>query len=97
MTSHIFVAMGMWDDVVAANETAVKITGGVAAPGRPPASCGHYPTWLMYGYLQQGRIETARNMVKACHATGGASADASSNTNPTGPDAASRRRPLSPV
>jgi tetratricopeptide (TPR) repeat protein len=73
MCSHIFVAMGMWDDVVAANEAAVKLTGGVAAPGRPPASCGHYPTWLMYGYLQQGRIEAARNMVKACQAAGGQS------------------------
>jgi tetratricopeptide (TPR) repeat protein len=73
MTSHIFVAIGMWDDVVLANETAVKLTGGVATPGRPPAPCGHYPTWLMYGYLQQGRIGAARDMVKACHATGGAS------------------------
>ena len=25
MTSHIFIAMGMWDDVVAANETAVAV------------------------------------------------------------------------
>lgn len=73
MCSHIFVAMGMWDDVVAANEVAVKLTDGVAAPNRPPAACGHYPFWLMYGYLQQGRIEAARTMVKACQATGGAS------------------------
>jgi tetratricopeptide (TPR) repeat protein len=73
MCSHIFVAMGMWDDVVAANEAAVKLTGGVATPGRPPAPCGHYPTWLMYGYLQQGRIEQAKAMVKACHTTGGSS------------------------
>jgi predicted Zn-dependent protease len=27
----------------------------------------------MYGYLQQGRITVARDMVKACHAAGGAS------------------------
>jgi tetratricopeptide (TPR) repeat protein len=73
MTSHIFVATGMWDDVVAANETAVKLSGGVATAGRPPAPCGHYPSWLMYGYLQQGRITVARDMVKACHAAGGAS------------------------
>ena len=73
MTSHIFVAVGMWDDVVAANEAAVKLTGGVATPGRPPAPCGHYPSWLLYGYLEQGRITVARDMVKACHAAGGAS------------------------
>ena len=70
MCSHIFVALGMWDDVVAANEVAVKLTAGVAAPNRPPAACGHYPFWLTYGYLQQGRIDAAKTMVKNCHATG---------------------------
>jgi tetratricopeptide (TPR) repeat protein len=69
MCSHIFVAMGMWDDVVAANEAAVKVAGGTAAANRPPADCGHYPFWLMYGYLQQGRFEAANAMVKKCHAT----------------------------
>ena len=73
MCSHIFVATGMWDDVVAANEAAVRITGNTVAPGRPPAACGHYPTWLSYGYLQQGRIEAANAMVKQCHAQVGAS------------------------
>ena len=69
MCSHIFVAIGMWDDVVEANETAVKLTGNTAAPNRPPAACGHYPFWLTYGYLQQGRIEAANGMVKTCHAS----------------------------
>jgi tetratricopeptide (TPR) repeat protein len=67
MCSHIFVAMGMWDDVVDANETAVKISGGVVAANRPPAACGHYPFWLTYGYLQQGRTQAAMAMVKQCH------------------------------
>lgn len=69
MCSHIFVAMGMWDDVVIANEAAVNIAGGVAAANRPPAACGHYPYWLTYGYLQQGRFQAAAAMVKKCHAT----------------------------
>jgi tetratricopeptide (TPR) repeat protein len=69
MCSHIFVAMGMWDDVVEANETAVKIVGNMAAPNRPPATCGHYPFWLTYGYLQQGRFDAATAMVKKCHAS----------------------------
>jgi hypothetical protein len=69
MCSHIFVALGMWDDVVEANEAAVKMTGGLAAPNRPPAACGHYPSWLTYGYLQQGRIGAATDMVKKCHAS----------------------------
>ena len=67
MCSHIFVAMGMWDEVVEANEAAVKITRGVAAPNRPPAPCGHYPSWLLYGYLQQGRTDAAKKMVGECH------------------------------
>lgn len=68
MCSHIFVAMGMWDDVVEANEAAVRVSGKVAAPNRPPAACGHYPFWLMYGYLQQGRVGPATTMMKQCHA-----------------------------
>jgi len=67
MCSHIFVAMGLWDDVVEANEAAVKITRGPVARGGPAGVCGHYPSWLTYGYLQQGRVEAARTMVTACH------------------------------
>jgi tetratricopeptide (TPR) repeat protein len=75
MCSHIFVAIGMWDDVVAANEAAVTIVGNNAAPNRPPAACGHYPFWLTYGYLQQGRIATANGMVKKCHASASAASE----------------------
>ncbi len=50
MTSHIFVAMGMWDDVVAANEVAFEVFG---------RRSGHYSSWLQYGYLQQGRYADA--------------------------------------
>lgn len=65
MTSHIFVAMGMWDDLVAANETAVAIENRSAeASGGTPES-SHYLYWLQYGYLQQGRIEKARELLKA--------------------------------
>jgi tetratricopeptide (TPR) repeat protein len=73
MCSHIFVATGMWDDVVEANEAAVKITRGSAAT-RGPVACGHYPFWLTYGYLQQGRINAATAMVKDCHASASAAA-----------------------
>ena len=56
MTSHIFIAMGMWDEVVAANETAVAVVNrGRERKGLPPVSCGHYAYWLEYGYLEQGK------------------------------------------
>lgn len=67
MTSHIFVAMGMWDDVVRANEVASDVVNRLrAAANRPPAMCGHYRFWLEYGYLQQGRVQSARTVLEGC-------------------------------
>jgi len=67
MTSHIFIAMGMWDDVVTANETAKRISDQArAAKGRPPSGCGHGPAWLEYGYLQEGRPVEAKRVLAAC-------------------------------
>ncbi|HYC61795.1 MAG TPA: tetratricopeptide repeat protein [Thermoanaerobaculia bacterium] len=70
MTSHIFIAMGMWDDVVSANRRAIDVTNQQrAARGRPSADCGHYPTWLHYGLLQKGRFDDARKALDACRAS----------------------------
>ena len=69
MTSHIFVALGMWDDVVTANEAAIKVVDAArAARGLGAAACGHYNFWLEYGYLQQRRFDAARTLVAKCHA-----------------------------
>lgn len=68
MTSHIFMALGMWDEVVAANENAMRVSNdGRAARGLPPSACGHGNFWLEYGYLQQGRIDEAGLLLKQCH------------------------------
>ncbi len=67
MTSHIFVALGLWDDVVAANENAVAVQNARQARlERRPVVCGHYPYWLEYGYLMQGRYQKARDVLDAC-------------------------------
>jgi tetratricopeptide (TPR) repeat protein len=69
MTSHIFLALGMWDDVVAANEATMRIIdSGRQARNRaaPPIGCAHPLTWLAYGYLQQGRFADARRLVERC-------------------------------
>ena len=50
MPSHIFLALGMWDDVIAANEASWKASGGTSY---------HALHWLEYGYLQAGRREEA--------------------------------------
>ncbi len=57
MTSHIFVALGMWDETVTANETAVGADRTVWPPG-------HYTAWLGYGYAQQGRLAEARRLLE---------------------------------
>jgi tetratricopeptide (TPR) repeat protein len=63
MTSHIFVAMGMWDDVVTANERAASV---VNASLQDSYECGHYNEWLEYGYLQQGRFNDAARLLNSC-------------------------------
>ena len=68
MTSHIFVALGMWDDVVAANEVASSVQNErMASLGRRPVVCSHYPFWLEYGYLQQGRLDDGKAILDACY------------------------------
>lgn len=54
MTTHIFLALGMWDDVVSQNTIAVNLT--LWAPG-------HYTEWLHYGELQQGRYGAATTLM----------------------------------
>jgi tetratricopeptide (TPR) repeat protein len=50
MTTHIFFALGMWDDAISQNIIAANQTAW-----RP----GHYTQWLGYAYLQAGRYGEA--------------------------------------
>lgn len=63
MTTHIFLALGLWGDVAAQNVVAA---GPDTATWRP----GHYTSWLHYAYLQEGRYEAARALLAslAAHA-----------------------------
>jgi len=68
MVSHIFMASGMWDDVVAANILARDVQNGRNAQlGQPSNPCGHYTAWLHYGWLQQGKVEDAERGLSECH------------------------------
>ncbi|MFN2578115.1 MAG: hypothetical protein ABR607_10545 [Pyrinomonadaceae bacterium] len=89
MTSHIFLALGMWDEEVKANEIAVSMGNRAREKaGRPPGRCGHYNEWLEYGYTQQGRIADARRIVEGCRQvverTVAAAHDNNSGTIPMG-------------
>ena len=90
MTSHIYLAAGMWDEVVAANEQATRVSADRAqGAGRTPGRCGHVNMWLMYGYLQQGRADAARRVLDGCRvaATGaGGLAIRSAEQDPLDPD-----------
>ncbi|MGB9031258.1 MAG: hypothetical protein WCC27_14150, partial [Acidobacteriaceae bacterium] len=67
MCSHIFLALGMWDDVVEANLAASTVANRQdAARGRPPGHCGHGRYWLEYGYLELGRLADAKSVVAGC-------------------------------
>jgi hypothetical protein len=68
MTSHIFTAVGMWGDVVSANLAAVAAANAMRAErGQVARQWGHYNYWLLYGYLQQGRADLARELLAAAH------------------------------
>lgn len=70
MCSHVFVAMGMWDEVVAANEAAMRVVNQARTERHlAPGACGHYNYWLEYGYLQQGRFGEAKKLVADCYAS----------------------------
>ncbi len=69
MTSHIFTALGMWDDVVTANTNAVRVANEMAKErGRSASHLGHYNFWLLYGLLQQGRVADAKALLSAAYA-----------------------------
>jgi tetratricopeptide (TPR) repeat protein len=69
MTSHIFVAMGMWDDVIDVNRQAIAVVNAQrVARGNSKQNCGHYPTWLHYALVQERRFDEAQKMLDACRA-----------------------------
>jgi tetratricopeptide (TPR) repeat protein len=62
MTSHIFLGLGMWEEMVTANETAFKIE--VNGTDEWSREASHYVHWLHYGYLQQGRYRQAEKLLE---------------------------------
>jgi tetratricopeptide (TPR) repeat protein len=69
MTSHIFLALGMWTATVEANVAAIAdVNRTRLAAGRMPIGCGHYSSWLEYAYLQLANVDSARSTLAACRA-----------------------------
>jgi tetratricopeptide (TPR) repeat protein len=68
MTTHIFVAMGMWDDVVSGNIRARDVQDGQRAErGEDGNYCGHYSSWLQYGHLMRSEFSAAEALMDLCY------------------------------
>ena len=60
MTTHIFLARGMWPEVVAQNRIAL-------GPTRQYYFANHYSYWLHYGLLQEGKFGEAAVLLDTLH------------------------------
>ncbi len=90
MTSHIFLALGMWDDVVRANEAATRVVNEQRAfSAKTSSRCGHYNYWLEYGYLETGRIDKAKQVLAGCRAEASEAGMAARARGVADPDGAS--------
>ncbi len=65
MPSHIFVAMGMWDDVIASNIDSYEASLARMKDKKLDNDARGYHAfhWLEYGYLQKAEKEEAKKMV----------------------------------
>ena len=65
MPSHIFVQLGMWQDVEASNVVAYKAAVELADRKNLPRGREDFHTlsWLQYAYLQQGKFDDAQRCV----------------------------------
>lgn len=65
MPSHIYLALGMWDDVVRSNEVSWKASVDRKEQKKlsNDAYSYHSHLWLHYGYLQQGRFDKAKEVL----------------------------------
>jgi hypothetical protein len=59
MTSHIFFALGLWDDAITANEASVRVAK------EQGEHAYHSLLWLEYAYLQKDRRAAAESLVRS--------------------------------
>lgn len=77
MPSHIFFALGLWDDAAASNLQAWQASVRKSERQRTAIESGGYHAlwWLEYAHLQQGRYQDARRILQ--------SMDSIASRNPT--------------
>src|SRR5262249_5999978 len=74
---HIFVQLGMWDDVIASNVVAYKAAVDLADKKNLPRGREDFHTlgWLQYAYLQEGKFDEAQKCVDQAKAVAGNNID----------------------
>jgi tetratricopeptide (TPR) repeat protein len=75
MPSHIFFALGMWEDAISANIDSMKTARDAGAGGYHPLH------WLEHAYLQVGRNDDAARLVAIVEADVKAKPSASARTH----------------
>jgi tetratricopeptide (TPR) repeat protein len=83
MPSHIFLASGMWPEVVSSNEASWKASLDRTQRQKLSADAHsfHALSWLGYGYLQQGRWADARRTLATMEEDARASGSEKSRTH----------------
>jgi tetratricopeptide (TPR) repeat protein len=71
MPSHIFIQLGMWDRVVSSNESAWAVSESWVKNKKlsPRLRDYHSLSWLLYGYVQQGRYNKAAETIEVIKKT----------------------------
>ena len=67
MPSHIFTRLGLWDESIASNLASAEKAHNYVSKTMPGATAFdelHAIDYLVYAYLQQGRIDDARKLVE---------------------------------
>jgi tetratricopeptide (TPR) repeat protein len=66
MPSHIFLQLGLWDDVVASNERSLAASQAEIKDRKLTTAdlSYHALEWLHYAYLEQGRYRDARALIE---------------------------------
>ena len=75
MPSHIFFALGLWEDSIAANTASMKTA-------REEGTGGYHPLhWLLHSYLQIGRVDEAEKLLAIVEEDGKTVASAYNRTH----------------
>ncbi|MFW2368593.1 MAG: hypothetical protein ACN4GW_19425 [Desulforhopalus sp.] len=69
MPTHIFVRLGLWDDVIEWNTWSARVALSQPVNGMISLHYAHAIDYLVYGYLQKGQENEARQILDTLNAT----------------------------